>query len=126
MEDTYINGDYDVVISSNRDLIKIKSRESGTARNLGSNLTIMVNGEEIEIPIQRVLAPELKRGAASLNFYTQIVPNNKLRFPFKKNGKEGILVVEKINFDVSETGNPKSADPNDCKIDRITACIFMK
>lgn len=126
MEDTYIDGGYDVNVSSERDLIKIKSRESGSAGSLGANLTFMVNGEEIEIPIQRVLAPELKRGAASLDFYTQIVPNNKLRFPFKKNGQEGILVIEKINFDVTEMGNPKSADPNDFKIDRITACIFMK
>lgn len=126
MEDTYIDGGYDVNVSSDRDLIKIKSRESGSSGSLGANLTFMVNGEEIEIPIQSVLVPELKRGAASLDFYTQIVPNNKLRFPFKKNGQEGILVIEKINFDVTEMGNPKSADPNDFKIDRITACIFMK
>lgn len=31
-----------------------------------------------------------------------------------------------IPLDASEMSNPKTADPIDCKIDRITACIFMK
>jgi hypothetical protein len=59
----------------------------------------------------------------SAEFNILKVPNNKLLFPFKRNGQEGIFVVEKINYDVFETNG---ANPNNLKIDRITGCIFMK
>ena len=79
--------------------------------------------EEIEIPIQNALGSNLKKGSGSEEFNTRKVPNDKLRFPFKKNGQEGILVIEKIIYDGLE---PSAANPNNYKIDRITGCIFMK
>jgi hypothetical protein len=59
----------------------------------------------------------------SEEFNTRKIPNYKLLFPFKKNGQEGILVVEKINYDGLE---PSATNPINYKIDRITGCIFMK
>jgi hypothetical protein len=69
------------------------------------------------------LGSDLKKGSDPEEFSTRKVPNNKLLFPFKKNGQEGIFVVEKINYDVLETNG---ANANNFKIDRITGCIFMK
>jgi hypothetical protein len=124
MEDLYINeNNYETTVSSHSDLIKIKRNEGATSGGLGSNVTLLVNGEEIEIPIQNALGSDLKKGSDPEEFSTRKVPNNKLRFPFKKNGQEGIFVVEKINYDVLETNG---ANPNNLKIDRITGCIFMK
>ena len=119
MEDLYINGgNYETTISSHSDLIKIKRNAGATSGGLGSNVTLIVNGVEIEIPIS-----DLKKGSGSEEFNTRKVPNDKLRFPFKKNGQEGIFIVEKINYDGLE---PSAANPNNYRIDRITGCIFMK
>jgi hypothetical protein len=124
MEELNINeNNYETTVSSHSDLIKIKRNEGATSGGLGSNVTLLVNGEEIEIPIQNALGSDLKKGSDPEEFSTRKVPNNKLRFPFKKNGQEGIFVVEKINYDVLETNG---ANPNNLKIDRITGCIFMK
>ena len=124
MEDIYINeNNYETTVSSHSDLIKIKRNEGATSGGLGSNVTLNVNGEEIEIPIQNALGSDLKKGSGSEEFNTRKVPNDKLRFPFKKNGQEGIFVVEKINYDVFETNG---ANQNNLKINRITGCIFMK
>ena len=124
MEDLYINGgNYETTISSHSDLIKIKRNEGATSGGVGSNVTLIVNGVEIEIPIQNALGSDLKKGSGSEEFNTRKVPNDKLRFPFKKNGQEGILVVEKINYDGLEQS---AANPNNYQIDRITGCIFMK
>jgi hypothetical protein len=116
-----MNEDYESTVSSRPDFIKIKRNKGATNGDVGSNVTLIVNGEEIEIPIQNALASDLKNPSAEFNILK--VPNNKLRFPFKKNGQEGIFVVEKINYDVLETNG---ANPNNLKIDRITGCIFMK
>lgn len=124
MEDIYINeNNYETTVSSHSDLIKIKRNEGATSGGLGSNVTLIVNGVEIEIPIQNALGSYLKNGMGSEEFNTRKIPNNKWLFPFKKNGQEGIFVVEKINYDVFETNG---ANPNNLKIDRITGCIFMK
>jgi hypothetical protein len=124
MEDLYINeNNYETTVSSHSDLIKIKRNEGATSGNLGSNVTLNVNGEEIEIPIQNALGSDLKKGSGSEEFNTRKVPNDKLRFPFKKNGQEGILVIEKINYDGFEQS---AANPNNYQIIRITGCIFMK
>jgi hypothetical protein len=123
IEDIYINEDYESTVSSRPDLIKIKRNKGATNGDVGSNVTLIVNGEEIEIPIQNALASDLKNRMRSAEFNILKVPNNKLLFPFKKNGQEGIFVVEKINYDVFETNG---ANPNNLKIDRITGCIFMK
>jgi hypothetical protein len=119
----YLNEDYESTVSSRPDFIKIKRNEGATSGGLGSNVTLLVNGVEIEIPIQNALGSDLKKGSGPEEFSTRKVPNDKLRFPFKKNGQEGIFVVEKINYDVLETNG---ANPNNLKIDRITGCIFMK
>jgi hypothetical protein len=123
IEDIYINEDYESTVSSRPDFIKIKRNKGATNGDVGSNVTLIVNGEEIEIPIQNALASDLKNRRPSAEFNILKVPNNKLLFPFKKNGQEGIFVVEKINYDVFETNG---ANPNNLKIDRITGCIFMK
>jgi hypothetical protein len=124
MEELNINeNNYETTVSSHSDLIKIKRNEGATSGGLGSNVTLLVNGEEIEIPIQNALGSDLKKGSDPEEFSTRKIPNNKLLFPFKKNGQEGIFVVEKINYDVLETNG---ANPNNLKIDRITGCIFMK
>ena len=124
MEDLYINEyNYETTVSSHSDLIKIKRNEGATSGGVGSNVTLIVNGVEIEIPIQNALGSDLKKGSGSEEFNTRKVPNDKLRFPFKKNGQEGILVIEKINYDGLE---PSAANPNNYQIDRITGCIFMK
>ena len=124
MEDIYINeNNYETTVSSHSDLIKIKRNEGATSGGLGSNVTLIVNGVEIEIPIQNALGSYLKNGMGSEEFNTRKIPNNKWLFPFKKNGQEGIFVVEKINYDVFETNG---ANPNNLKIDRITGCIFIK
>ena len=124
MEDLYINeNNYETTVSSHSDLIKIKRNEGATSGGVGSNVTLIVNGVEIEIPIQNALGSDLKKGSGSEEFNTRKVPNDKLRFPFKKNGQEGILVVEKINYDGLEQS---AANPNNYQIDRITGCIFMK
>ena len=123
IEDIYINEDYESTVSSRPDFIKIKRNKGATNGDVGSNVTLIVNGEEIEIPIQNALASDLKNRRRSAEFNILKVPNNKLLFPFKKNGQEGIFVVEKINYDVFETNG---ANPNNLKIDRITGCIFMK
>jgi hypothetical protein len=123
IEDIYMNEDYESTVSSRPDFIKIKRNKGATNGDVGSNVTLIVNGEEIEIPIQNALASDLKNRMRSAEFNILKVPNNKLLFPFKKNGQEGIFVVEKINYDVFETNG---ANPNNLKIDRITGCIFMK
>jgi len=123
IEDIYMNEDYESTVSSRPDFIKIKRNKGTTNGDLGSNVTLIVNGEEIEIPIQNALASDLKNRMRSAEFNILKVPNNKLLFPFKRNGQEGIFVVEKINYDVFETNG---ANPNNLKIDRITGCIFMK
>jgi len=123
IEDIYMNEDYESTVSSRPDFIKIKRNKGATNGDLGSNVTLIVNGEEIEIPIQNALASDLKNRMRSAEFNILKVPNNKLLFPFKRNGQEGIFVVEKINYDVFETNG---ANPNNLKIDRITGCIFMK
>ena len=123
IEDIYMNEDYESTVSSRPDFIKIKRNKGATNGDVGSNVTLIVNGEEIEIPIQTALASDLKNRRPSAEFNILKVPNNKLLFPFKKNGQEGIFVVEKINYDVFETNG---ANPNNLKIDRITGCIFMK
>jgi len=123
IEDIYMNEDYESTVSSRPDFIKIKRNKGATNGDVGSNVTLIVNGEEIEIPIQNALASDLKNRRPSAEFNILKVPNNKLLFPFKKNGQEGIFVVEKINYDVFETNG---ANPNNLKIDRITGCIFMK
>jgi hypothetical protein len=123
IEDIYMNEDYESTVSSRPDFIKIKRNKGATNGDVGSNVTLIVNGEEIEIPIQNALASDLKNRMRSAEFNILKVPNNKLLFPFKKNGQEGIFVVEKINYDVLETNG---ANPNNLKIDRITGCIFMK
>ncbi len=123
IEDIYMNEDYESTVSSRPDFIKIKRNKGATNGDVGSNVTLIVNGEEIEIPIQNALASDLKNRMRSSEFNILKVPNNKLLFPFKKNGQEGIFVVEKINYDVFETNG---ANPNNLKIDRITGCIFMK
>jgi len=124
MEDLYINeNNYETTVSSHSDLIKIKRNEGATSGGVGSNVTLIVNGVEIEIPIQNALGSDLKKGSGSEEFNTRKVPNDKLRFPFKKNGQEGILVIEKINYDGLEQS---AANPNNYQIDRITGCIFMK
>ena len=123
IEDIYMNEDYESTVSSRPDFIKIKRNKGATNGDVGSNVTLIVNGEEIEIPIQNALASDLKNRMRSAEFNILKVPNNKLRFPFKKNGQEGIFVVEKINYDVFETNG---ANPNNLQIDRITGCIFMK
>ena len=124
MDELYINEiNYGTTVSSHSDLIKIKRNEGATSGGLGSNVTLIVNGVEIEIPIQNALGSYLKNGMGSEEFNTRKIPNNKWLFPFKKNGQEGIFVVEKINYDVFETNG---ANPNNLKIDRITGCIFMK
>ena len=124
MEDLYINeNNYETTVSSHSDLIKIKRNEGATSGGVGSNVTLIVNGVEIEIPIQNALGSDLKKGSGSEEFNTRKVPNDKLRFPFKKNGQEGIFVVEKIIYDGFETS---AANPNNYQIDRITGCIFMK
>ena len=122
-DNIYMNEDYESTVSSRPDFIKIKRNKGATNGDLGSNVTLIVNGEEIEIPIQNALASDLKNRMRSAEFNILKVPNNKLLFPFKKNGQEGIFVVEKINYDVFETNG---ANPNNLKIDRITGCIFMK
>ena len=124
VEEIYINNNnFETTVSSHSDLIKIKRNEGATSGGLGSNVTLLINGEEIEIPIQNALGSDLKKGSGSEEFNTRKVPNDKLRFPFKKNGQEGILVIEKINYDGFE---PSAANPNNYQIDRITGCIFMK
>jgi hypothetical protein len=123
IEDIYMNEDYESTVSSRPDFIKIKRNKGTTSVDVGSNVTLIVNGEEIEIPIQNALASDLKNRMRSAEFNILKVPNNKLLFPFKRNGQEGIFVVEKINYDVFETNG---ANPNNLKIDRITGCIFMK
>jgi hypothetical protein len=123
IEDIYMNEDYESTVSSRPDFIKIKRNKGTTNGGVGSNVTLIVNGEEIEIPIQNALASDLKNRMRSAEFNILKVPNNKLLFPFKRNGQEGIFVVEKINYDVFETNG---ANPNNLKIDRITGCIFMK
>ena len=123
IEDIYMNEDYESTVSSRPDFIKIKRNKGATNGDVGSNVTLIVNGEEIEIPIQNALASDLKNRMRSAEFNILKVPNNKLLFPFKKNDQEGIFVVEKINYDVFETNG---ANPNNLKIDRITGCIFMK
>ena len=123
IEDIYMNEDYESTVSSRPDFIKIKRNKGATNGDVGSNVTLIVNGEEIEIPIQNALASDLKNRMRSAEFNILKVPNNKLLFPFKKNGQEGIFVVEKINYDVFETNG---ANPNNLQIDRITGCIFMK
>ena len=123
IEDIYMNEDYESTVSSRPDFIKIKRNKGATNGDVGSNVTLIVNGEEIEIPIQNALASDLKNRVRSAEFNILKVPNNKLLFPFKKNGQEGIFVVEKINYDVFKTNG---ANPNNLKIDRITGCIFMK
>ena len=123
IEDIYMNEDYESTVSSRPDFIKIKRNKGATNGDVGSNVTLIVNGEEIEIPIQNALASDLKNRMRSAEFNILKVPNDKLLFPFKKNGQEGIFVVEKINYDVFETNG---ANPNNLKIDRITGCIFMK
>lgn len=124
MDELYINeNNYGTTISSHSDLIGIKRNEGATSGNLGSNVTLNVNGEEIEIPIQNALGSDLKKGSGSEEFNTRKVPNDKMRFPFKKNGQEGILVIEKINYDGLEQS---AANPNNYQIHRITGCIFMK
>ena len=124
VEEIYINNNnFETTVSSHSDLIKIKRNEGATSGGLGSNVTLLINGEEIEIPIQNALGSDLKKGSGSEEFNTRKVPNDKLRFPFKKNGQEGILVIEKINYDGLE---PSAANPNNYQIDRITGCIFMK
>jgi hypothetical protein len=123
IEDIYMNEDYESTVSSRPDFIKIKRNKGTTNGGVGSNVTLIVNGEEIEIPIQNALASDLKNRMRSAEFNILKVPNDKLRFPFNKNGQEGIFVVEKINYDVFETNG---ANPNNLKIDRITGCIFMK
>ena len=123
IEDIYMNEDSESTVSSRPDFIKIKRNKGATNGDVGSNVTLIVNGEEIEIPIQTALASDLKNRRPSAEFNILKVPNNKLLFPFKKNGQEGIFVVEKINYDVFETNG---ANPNNLKIDRITGCIFMK
>ena len=122
-DNIYMNEDYESTVSSRPDFIKIKRNKGATNGDVGSNVTLIVNGEEIEIPIQNALASDLKNRMRSAEFNILKVPNNKLLFPFKKNGQEGIFVVEKINYDVFETNG---ANPNNLKIDRITGCIFMK
>jgi hypothetical protein len=119
IEDIFINEDYESTVSSHVDLIKIKRAKVG----IGNNVTLVINGEEIEIPIQNAVASNLKNRMRSAEFNTLNIPNNKLLFPFKKNGQEGIFVVEKINYDVLETNG---ANANNFKIDRIIGCIFMK
>ena len=123
IEDIFMNEDYENTVSSRPDFIKIKRNKGATNGDVGSNVTLIVNGEEIEIPIQNALASDLKNRMRSAEFNILKVPNNKLLFPFKRNGQEGIFVVEKINYDVFETNG---ANPNNLKIDRITGCIFMK
>ena len=124
VEEIYINNNnFETTVSSHSDLIKIKRNEGATSGGLGSNVTLLINGEEIEIPIQNALGSDLKKGSGSEEFNTRKVPNDKLRFPFKKNGQEGILVIEKINYDGLEQS---AANPNNYQIDRITGCIFMK
>ncbi len=124
MEDLYINeNNYETTVSSHSDLIKIKRNEGATSGGVGSNVTLIVNGVEIEIPIQNALGSDLKKGSGPEAFSTRKVPNDKLRFPFKKNGQEGILVIEKINYDGFEQS---AANPNNYQIIRITGCIFMK
>ena len=123
IEDIYLNEDYESTFTGHSDLIKIKRNKGATSGGLGSDVTLNVNGEEIEIPIQNALGSDLKKGSGSEEFNTRKVPNDKLRFPFKKNGQEGIFVVEKINYDVFETNG---ANQNNLKINRITGCIFMK
>jgi len=123
IEYIYMNEDYESTVSSRPDFIKIKRNKGTTSGDVGSNVTLIVNGEEIEIPIQNALASDLKNRMRSAEFNILKVPNNKLLFPFKKNDQEGIFVVEKINYDVFETNG---ANPNNLKIDRITGCIFMK
>lgn len=124
MEDLYINeNNYETTVSSHSDLIKIKRNEGATSGGVGSNVTLIVNGVEIEIPIQNALGSDLKKGSGPEAFSTRKVPNDKLRFPFKKNGQEGILVIEKINYDGLEQS---AANPNNYQIVRITGCIFMK
>jgi len=122
-DNIYMNEDYESTVSSRPDFIKIKRNKGTTSVDVGSNVTLIVNGEEIEIPIQNALASDLKNRMRSAEFNILKVPNNKLLFPFKKNDQEGIFVVEKINYDVFETNG---ANPNNLKIDRITGCIFMK
>jgi hypothetical protein len=123
MEDLYINeNNYETTVSSHSDLIKIKRNEGATSGGVGSNVTLIVNGVEIEIPIQNALGSYLKNGMGSEEFNTRKIPNNKLLFPFKKNGQEGILVIEKINYDWTDS----NAANHTYEIYRITGCIFMK
>jgi hypothetical protein len=119
IEDIFINEDYESTVSSHVDLIKIKRAKMG----IGNNVTLVINGEEIEIPIQNAVASNLKNRMRSAEFNTLNIPNNKLLFPFKKNGQEGIFLVEKINYDMIDTN---VSNANNFKIDRITGCIFMK
>jgi hypothetical protein len=119
IEDIFINEDYESTVSSHVDLIKIKRAKVG----IGNNVTLVINGEEIEIPIQNAVASNLKNRMRSAEFNTLNIPNNKLLFPFKKNGQEGIFLVEKINYEMIDTN---VSNPNNLKIDRITGCIFMK
>ena len=119
IEDIFINEDYESTVSSHVDLIKIKRAKMG----IGNNVTLVINGEEIEIPIQNAVASNLKNRMRSAEFNTLNIPNNKLLFPFKKNGQEGIFLVEKINYEMIDTN---VSNANNFKIDRITGCIFMK
>jgi len=119
IEDIFINEDYESTVSSHVDLIKIKRAKIG----IGNNVTLVINGEEIEIPIQNAVASNLKNRMRSAEFNTLNIPNNKLLFPFKKNGQEGIFLVEKINYEMIDTN---VSNANNFKIDRITGCIFMK
>ena len=124
MNEIYINENgYETTISSHSDLVKIKRSDEAASGAGVSNLILIVNGEEIEIPIQNAVTSAVVNRMRSGESNPQKLPNNKLRFPFKKNGKEGILLIQKINFEVAET---TGVNPKNYKMYTITGCIFMK
>lgn len=126
-DDIYIgSNNQESTISDHVDLIKIKRNTGATASTTdvdGKNVTLIVNGEEIEINIQNTIASDLKEKFRSAEYGTLYIPNRKLIFPFQKKQQVGVIVIDKINYEFEEMNG---TSPNNHKIDRLTGCVFMK
>jgi len=126
-DDIYIgSNNQESTISDHVDLIKIKRNTGATASTTdvdGKNVTLIVNGEEIEINIQNTIASDLKEKFRSAEYGTLYIPNRKLIFPFQKKQQVGVIVIDKINYEFEEING---TSPNNHKIDRLTGCVFMK
>ncbi len=126
-DDIYIgSNNQESTISDHVDLIKIKRNTGATASTTdvdGKNVTLIVNGEEIEINIQNTIASDLKEKFRSAEYGTLYIPNRKLIFPFQKKQQVGVIVIDKINYEFEEMNGTSQ---NNHKIDRLTGCVFMK